>query len=131
MSETMKMGAFCWNELMTRDVEAAKSFYSAMFGWQLEAHDMGGFTYTTFKLPGAGATEHLGGMMAMDGPQFEGVPPHWMGYIAVADLDASVAKCKELGGEVKLPPTEIPNTGRFSVIADPTGAIVSLFEGPA
>ena len=82
-------------------------------------------TYTMFKK----GEQPVGGMMAMPPDCGEGVPPHWMSYIAVDDVDASTAKVEQLGGKVRVPPTAIPNVGRFSVITDPTGATISLFKG--
>ena len=68
----------------------------------------------------------VAGMMQMDGPQFEGVPPHWMGYITVEDVDSKAKQVEKLGGKIMVPPMDIPNVGRFTVIQDPTGAVVSL-----
>jgi len=125
--EKMRLGTFCWTELATRDVETAKKFYSELIGWTTRDQDMAGFTYTV--LMPAGSDEQVGGIMSMTGPQWEGVPPHWMPYIAVEDVDDRADKCVELGGKIKIKPTDIPNVGRFCVIEDPTGAVVSLFQG--
>jgi predicted enzyme related to lactoylglutathione lyase len=57
-----------------------------------------------------------------------GVPPHWLGYITVEDAAATAAKAKQLGGEVKVPPTDIPTVGRFAVIQDPQGAVFSIIK---
>ncbi len=120
-------GTFCWTELATRDVEAAKKFYTELIGWETEESDIGEGKYTVLKIPGQKCS--VGGMMAMDGPQWEGLPSHWMPYIAVNDIDDRAKKCVELGGTVKVPPMDIPTVGRFCVIADPTGAVISLFQG--
>ena len=64
----------------------------------------------------------------MVGPQWQGVPAHWMSYFTVDDVDAAAAKVKELGGNVCVPPTDIP-VGRFAVVSDPAGATFSLFKG--
>ena len=118
-------GTFCWNELMTRDADAAKKFYFALFDWQAQDMDMGEMgVYTIFKK----GEKEIGGMMEMAGEQFEGVPPHWMGYIAVDDVDVSTNKAEQLGAQICVPPTDIPGVGRFSVITDPTGATISLFK---
>ena len=105
---------------------AAKKFYADLIGWKLTDQVAGGMPYTM--ITPAGAEQPVGGMMQMEGAQFEGVPPHWMPYIAVDDIDAKAQKCTELGGTVKLPPTDIPDVGRFCVIADPTGAVISLYQ---
>ena len=120
-----RTGTFCWTELMTRDVEKAKKFYSALIGWKIAAQDMGGFTYHLINVPGT--DDQVGGMMQMEGPQWQGIPPHWMPYIAVDSVDQCAKRAQELGGKVKMPPTDIPNVGRFCVIEDPTGAVISLY----
>ncbi|MBN2447524.1 MAG: VOC family protein [Phycisphaerae bacterium] len=125
----MQLGTFCWVELMTRDTAAAKEFYTKLVGWQAQEQDVGPMKYTMFTPPGGQGP--VAGMMSMDDPQFRGIPPHWMPYIAVANVDQSAVRCKELGGKVKMSPTDIPNIGRFCVIEDPTGAVISLFSGPA
>jgi hypothetical protein len=66
--------------------------------------------------------------MPMTGPEWRGVPPHWMVYVAVDDIDAAARKVVELGGKVCVPPTTIP-VGRFAVVNDPQGATFSLFQG--
>jgi predicted enzyme related to lactoylglutathione lyase len=112
---------------MTRDTAAAKKFYSDLFGWTWMEMDMGEHgTYHMHTPPGA--ERPVGGMMEMAGPQFEGIPPHWMNYIAVDDINASTAKAKDLGATVLVEPTPIPNVGFFSVIQDPTGATISMFQ---
>ena len=123
--QSMQSGTFCWTELMTRDVAAAKKFYADLIGWKMKDQDMAGGTYTM--LTPAGGGQLVGGMMEMGGPQWEGIPPHWMPYITVENVDDRAKRCVELGGQIKHPPTDIPNVGRFCVIADPTGAVISLF----
>ena len=121
-----EIGSLCWNELYTRDVEAARRFYTNVIGWQTDAADMGPMgTYTLLKLPGE--KKNLGGMMPMP-PGMQGVPPHWLVYIEVEDCDASTKRAESLGGTTLMAPIDIPNTGRFSVVADPTGAAFALYE---
>jgi predicted enzyme related to lactoylglutathione lyase len=114
-------GTFCWNELMTTDDEAAKNFYGALFGWQYKAGDVPGMAYNEIHQGGM----PFGGLMKM-GAEFGDTPSHWMAYVAVDDVDATAAKVTELGGSVCVPPTDIPNVGRFAVINDPTGAALSV-----
>ena len=123
----MTPGSFCWTELMTRDVAAAKAFYGELIGWQMRDQEIAGCPYTVCLLPGS--QQQVGGIMPMAGPQFENVPPHWMPYIAVTNVSDKAAQCTKLGGKVRVPPTDIPNVGRFCVIEDPTGAVISLFQG--
>lgn len=125
MSEVSKPGEFCWNELMTRDDEAATKFYTELLGWSSKTEDMGSGQYTVF----SAGEKMVGGMMAMD-ESFGDLHPHWMSYITVEDVDESVKQVEALGGKVCHPPTDIPNVGRFSVITDPTGAAISLITFP-
>ena len=117
-----KHGTFCWNELATTNLEACKSFYGELFGWKLERSNIPGMEYLEF---GNEGDCKLGGMHQM-GNEFGDAPPHWMSYIAVDNVDDSAAKVWELGGKVCVPPTDIPNVGRFCVVNDPTGATFSL-----
>ncbi|MBK9120498.1 MAG: VOC family protein [Phycisphaerales bacterium] len=127
MADTQSpMPLFCWHELMTRDPATAQRFYCELLGWGTLEANMGGTTYTMFTAPTA--PQGAAGMLAMTGPQFEGVPANWLAYIAVEDLDATVARVTKLGGQVRVPITPIPNMGRFAVIADPTGAVVALYQ---
>jgi predicted enzyme related to lactoylglutathione lyase len=121
-------GAFCWNELATTDLDAAQNFYKALLGWEIKEGSApgGGMRYNEIVVGG----QHVGGMYAMgeacSGEGAPQMPPHWMSYVAVDDVDASAAKTKELGGKVCVEPMDIPNVGRFCVINDPAGAVISL-----
>jgi predicted enzyme related to lactoylglutathione lyase len=122
-------GSFCWNELSTTDDAAAMKFYGELLGWEFKSSDMPPsegseappVVYNEIVVGG----RHVGGVFKM-GPEFGGAPPHWMAYVAVDDVDAKARQVEELGGKVCVPPTDIPNTGRFCVINDPTGAAISL-----
>jgi predicted enzyme related to lactoylglutathione lyase len=114
-------GTFCWNELACRDVETARRFYAAVFGWGGEPHPMGETSYTELTLDG----NVVAGMIGMTDQWPAGVPSHWMVYFAVEDCDAAAARVVELGGTVSVPPTDIP-PGRFAVVADPQGAMFSV-----
>lgn len=105
----------CWNELMTGNIESARKFYSDLFGWKLKVSP----EYTEIHAGDRG----VGGMMQMDG-----LPPNWIPYFAVADADATAKKIKSAGGKIHKPPTDIPNTGRFSVVADPQGAWFAIIQ---
>ncbi len=79
---------------------------------------------------GEGPETSVGGIAKLtDDIAAAGAPPHWLGYVAVADVDAATEKAARLGASVKIPPTDIPEVGRFSVIADPQGAVLSIFRG--
>ncbi|HUL12493.1 MAG TPA: VOC family protein [Methylococcaceae bacterium] len=114
-------GAFSWCELLTTDVDAAKRFYGTLFGWTLEDVNMTGTTYTLVKTGEQG----IGGIMQTP-PQAAGAPPHWGAYVTVDDVDATAGKAVELGAKICVPPTDIPNVGRFCVLQDPQGAAISV-----
>jgi predicted enzyme related to lactoylglutathione lyase len=118
-----KPGTFCWTELLTTSAADGRRFYEALFGWtHAEMPMAGGATYTVFQVNGKPAA----GMMQMEGPQFQGVPPNWLSYLSVGDCDAEVARAGKMGAEVLVPPQDVPNTGRFSVLQDPTGTVFAI-----
>jgi len=117
--DRMKHGAFGWNELMTTDTEAAKGFYSELFGWELEKFPMEGFDYTVVKVDG----DPVGGIMPKPAECGE-MPPTWSAYVSVDDVDATAARVAQLGGKVLRPPCDIPNVGRFCVLQDPQGGTI-------
>ena len=123
MAEKPAHGTFCWNELVTTDLAAAKSFYSELIGWEIKDSGMPGFEYYMLMA----GEKHAAGLMAMPA-EAKGVPSHWMGYIAVDDVDSLVEKTKALGGSIIHGPQDIPEVGRFLIIKDPTGAVVSLMK---
>ncbi len=114
-------GSLSWNELMTRDSSKAQEFYGKLAGWEFAPMPMGDIDYTIVKNGGKDAA----GMMPMDGPQFEGIPAHWLVYFAVADCDEIANKAQQSGGRVNVPPTDIP-IGKFAVLADPQGAVFAV-----
>ena len=113
-------GSFHWNELMTRDVDAAKAFYGATLGWSYDAMAMEDGTYWIALSAGA----PVGGIMDMAGVSPPEVPPHWFAYVAVDDVDARVAKIADAGGEVLREPFDVPGVGRIAIVQDPTGAML-------
>jgi len=115
---------FVWHELMTSDANAAESFYVNVIGWEAKDSGMPGQSYT---LLSAGATM-VAGLMPTP-PHAAGVPPNWMGYIGVNDVDAYAERVKAAGGSICRDPEDIPNIGRFSVAQDPHGAMFTLFSG--
>jgi len=117
-----RLGTFCWNELHTKDTAAAKTFYGGVFGWGGKGEAGGGEAYWHWKL----GDKEIGGMTShMGGPN---VPPHWLAYLAVSDVDAVTKKAESLGGKVMMPAMEIAKVGRFSIVQDPTGAVFSPFR---
>jgi uncharacterized protein len=115
--------SLCWNELAARDVDAAKRFYEAVFGWQGETNTHGATSYTEWKLDG----RTVGGMIQMNEQWPAEIPPHWMVYFAVDDVDAAAAKAADLGGRIAVEPSDTP-AGRFSVLNDPHGAVFSIIK---
>jgi len=121
---------FCWDELMSTDPKAAVAFYEQLFGWKGRAVDMGGgMIYTLLDRPGVtnpkGDPAAAGG--AMQSPP--GVPySFWIAYVAVDDCDQISARAEKLGAKVTMPPTDIPNVGRFAVWMDPQGASIAVLQ---
>ena len=117
-----KAGTFCWDELLTKDPAAAVKFYESVFGWTHDEMDMGPMgTYYVLKR----GDKPAGGIMKAQDPN---QPPAWLSYIAVDDVDASTKRAEGLKANVLMSPADIPNIGRFSVLADPLGAVVALFK---
>ena len=115
--------AICWNELATTDTRRAGAFYTSLFGWSTERQPMGNGGYTMFMDAGA----PRGGMMAIP-PELGRVAPHWKIYFAVSDCDGSTKKAKSSGATVHVGPRDIPDTGRFSVMSDPQGAMFAVIQ---
>ncbi|MDQ2870899.1 MAG: VOC family protein [Acidobacteriota bacterium] len=115
-------GAPCWYENLTRDPAAAAAFYRDVFGWTTK-QDPVKSDYTELYL---GKTV-VGGMMPIS-PEMGPMPSNWGVYFAVADCDASSEKARSLGGKVHKPPADIPEVGRFAVLADPQGAWFSIIR---
>lgn len=120
MEDRFKHGQFDWCELMTTDTDAAKKFYSTLFGWETEDLSMPGMTYTIVKVAGEG----VGGIMKIP-ENAKGMPPMWGAYVTVDNVDKIAADAQKLGGKLHMPPTDIPNVGRFCVIEDPQGAVIN------
>ncbi len=117
-------GALGWTQLNAKHAAQAKAFYTALIGWQVQESPMqaelGGGHYTTW----LNADGPAGGMMQM--PPDAPAPSHWLPYFCVADVDAAHAKASSLGALTYVPPMDIPDTGRFAVIADPQGATFAI-----
>jgi predicted enzyme related to lactoylglutathione lyase len=119
-----KSGEFCWNELLTSDSQAAFNFYSQLFGWkilrEMDMDQMG--IYRTF---GIGDKE-MGGMMNV--PKGTSMPPSWIYYTQISDLDAALARAKKRGATVMNGPMEVPGGGRIVQLKDPQGAAFALHQ---
>lgn len=117
MNPFQQQGAFSWSELITSDVEGARSFYGQLFGWTLKEGPVAGVPYTVIEVDG-----HEIGGIAPPPPNQANMPPTWGVYITVEDVEAIAAKAKSLGGEVLLPPMAVESVGKFTLIKDPQGA---------
>ncbi|MGV3769638.1 MAG: VOC family protein [Sphingobium phenoxybenzoativorans] len=120
-------GRFFWYELMTSDPKAAEAFYTTVVGWTAAPFDGGNaMPYTVI----SGSEGGMGGIMAIP-PEAaaNGLKPCWLGYIGAADVDADAAAAANAGGAIHNPPSDIPDVGRFAVMADPQGAVYNLLKG--
>ncbi len=115
----LAVGEFCWNELVTNDLQGAGKFYSQLFSWKAEPFP--GMDYTLFKQ----GEKSLGGMMQC---QEKNVPPFWLAYVGVENADASAKRAVELGARIIKAPFDIPTVGRLAVIQDPQGATFAVFQ---
>lgn len=113
-------GAFCWADLSTPDAKRAAEFYTKLFGWTT---DLGKDDYTHILNRG----NHVGGIPPAAHRQ-PGVPPHWLLYFQTDDCDASTEKAKQLGAKIYMGPMTMEKVGRMTVLADPQGAVFSLFQ---
>ena len=119
-------GSFIWYELMTPDPDAAKSFYDAVVGWDIEAQPAGEMDYRMITIPGAG---NAGGVLRLtDEMQSHGARPVWLGYLGVDDVDAMITAVEHAGGKTLMPANDMPGVGRIAMIADPQGAPLYIMK---
>jgi predicted enzyme related to lactoylglutathione lyase len=125
---TISSGDFFWYDVMTRDPKAAIDFYTKVVGWGAQEAGVDGSSYTVLTLDG-GKGMGVAGLMGMP-PTAEsrGAQPGWNGYVYVDDVDAMTRRVAEAGGSQVHEATDIPTIGRFSVVADPQGAVFALFK---
>lgn len=114
-------GAVCWNENMSRNFDANKAFYQAVFGYEYDDMSSEGFSYATFRTAG----DALGGIGALGEPAPAEVPAHWMTYFMVADTDDALTTATSLGGHVMRPAWDTPY-GRMAIASDDQGAVFAL-----
>jgi len=113
-------GRIVWHDLMTKDLEASRRFYGALFGWRFVAAG------PMELIEGPAGEHHFGAMMALDAAA--PMPSHWVPYVAVNDLDAALATVPKAGGRLHTRVMEAGQTGRFAVVGDPHGAVVTAFQ---
>jgi predicted enzyme related to lactoylglutathione lyase len=119
---------FVWYELMTSDAKAAESFYRKVVGWNAQDASQGDMKYTALL---AGEAPVAGLMTLPKEACDAGARPGWLGYIGVDDVDAYAGRVTKAGGKIHVPPTDIPNVGRFAMVADPQGVTFNLFKPSA
>lgn len=113
-------GVFCWVDLMTSDAKGAKDFYAKLFGWTYEDLPTGEGTYTL---------THVGDDVTAGLMEMAQQPPHWNSYVAVESADEAAEKAKEAGAGVVFEPVDVGEAGRMATIQDPSGGVVTLWEG--
>ena len=116
--ERLGSGEFCWEQLEAADPAAAQAFYTELLGWGLQPSRGGDYeVFAAGEVPVASVTRAQGS-----------TPTAWCTYVVVADLDATRAQAPQLGGKVLVDEVAVPEIGRFSVLADPQGAVVCAFQ---
>lgn len=114
-----QLGAPCWYELNTPDLDAAEAFYGRIIGWSVGSAGMDGFDYRLGQIDGS----MVAGLMSLPD-----IPPCWTLYFATPDCDATAQAAKVAGGKIFKAPEDIPGVGRFAVLADPQGAVFALLQ---
>ena len=117
-------GAICWFEHASINSEASVTFYQNVFGWTSKKENMGNMDYTTFMNDGEG----IGGLYEIT-PEMKGVPPHWLPYFAINNIDIAIEYITSQGGKILMPKMHIENIGFFSVLQDPQGGAFGLVQG--
>jgi predicted enzyme related to lactoylglutathione lyase len=117
-------GKFIWYELLSTDPQGAEDFYKYVVGWGAKDSGNPSVKYTLLTVDGT----HVAGLMATNDACVTGVEAMWSGHILVDDVDETVERVKQAGGKVHFEPMDIPNTGRFAIVADPQGAPFQLFK---
>jgi len=125
MSDVTKAlpGTIAWIDLTISDGEPVRKFYEEVAGWKASPVDMGGYSDYTM----SAAAGPVSGICHKRGVN-AALPPVWMIYISVADLELSVASCRKLGGKVLIEPQDPAHGFRYAVIQDPAGAVCAIYE---
>jgi uncharacterized protein len=117
----LKPGAVSWTELNTSDPEAAKKFYGTLFGWTFQQFPMAKMQYDVISV----GDRQIGGIMKIP-KEASNMPPAWMSYVTVENVDEMAKNAKELGAKIMMPPQDIPEVGRFCIFQDPQGAVIAV-----
>ncbi len=126
MADDTRVGTIGWIDMTTEDADGLRDFYQAVVGWRVENVGMGDYDDYSMTTPSSG--EAVAGICHALGSNAD-LPPGWLIYIEVSDLEASMAECSARGGQVVRPPRPLAG-GRFCVIEDPSGATAALFQPP-
>ena len=124
-SKKPAVGSVTWRDLTVKNAEKIRDFYSKVVGWKSSPVDMGGYNDFNMNLTGSGET--VAGICHARGPNAK-LPPQWLIYITVADVDESAKRCVELGGKIIDRPKAFGGDTRFCVIEDPAGAVAALIS---
>jgi predicted enzyme related to lactoylglutathione lyase len=124
MPNPFPTGRIVWHELLTTDPDAAIPFYRGIVGWDVMPFP----DNPSYRIWATGTRQDGGLMQLPDDLQRMGIPPHWLFYVGVPDADATIAKATALGGQLRMPAQEIPNVGRFAVLADPQGVVFCILQ---
>jgi predicted enzyme related to lactoylglutathione lyase len=125
--ERPKHGEICWQELTTKNLDAAAGFYQGLFGWSLEQSKTTEMVYKEIHYN----EKAVGGMMEINdcwGENWQQIPSSWMTYIAVDDLSETIEKIKGNGGDVRVPPFDVQGVGKMSIVTDPSGIAFSVIQ---
>lgn len=123
-NEKAKFSEFVWNELAASNVQTAKDFYGKVFGWKFKEETVGDMTYTMATVNG----KEFAGIWAIPKNQEKEIPPHWLAYIMVENLEQSLEKATKNGATVIKPITNAGDYGRLAIIKDPSGAHLGLWQ---
>lgn len=125
MNNKIEIGSVTWNDLTVPNAEEVRDFYCKVIGWKHESVEMGGYSDFSMLTPNEGKA--VAGVCHAKGVN-AGLPPQWLIYITVEDIDVSIKNCLELGGSVIAGPKKMGEQGKYCVIKDPADAAVALFQ---
>jgi predicted enzyme related to lactoylglutathione lyase len=126
MSEQrLHAGEIAWLDLTVEDADAARDFYAEVIGWTITPVDMGGYDDYCMNVPATGNT--VSGVCFARASNAD-LPPVWLAYVVVEDLDQSMARCREHGGSIVAGPKSLGPEGRYCVVKDPAGAVLALYQ---
>ena len=125
MAEKLQAGSIGWADLTVPDAETVRHFYEAVAGWLPGPVDMGGYDDYCMSPPGGGSP--VAGVCHRRGEN-AALPPVWLIYITVANLEDSLRQCRGLGGKILAGPKEMGGGNQYAVIEDPAGAVCALYQ---